>query len=132
MSGRNAVPADRGSGSHGVGVAADADPAAVVFASLVEALAGRDGVELAHGRGFGSGTLQVRGRIFAMATGGRVVLKLPAARVSELISSGEGVAFDTGRGRPMREWIALSGRAATLPLELAHEARAFVHGDADE
>jgi hypothetical protein len=84
-----------------------------MFASLVEALAGRDGAELADGRGFGSGTLQVRGRIFAMASGGRLILKLPAARVAELISSGEGVAFDAGRGRPMREWIALSGGPAT-------------------
>lgn len=74
-----------------------------MFASLVEALAGHDGAELADGRGFGSGTLQVRGRIFAMVSGGRVILKLPAARVSELVSSGNGVAFDAGRGRPMRD-----------------------------
>ena len=112
--------------------AADTRPAATLFASLVEALDGRDGAELAVGRGFGSGTLQVRGRIFAMASGGRVILKLPAARVSELVSSGEGVAFDAGHGRPMREWIALSGGPATPSLELAREALALVRGDADE
>jgi hypothetical protein len=110
-------------------MAAEADPAAVQFASIVEALAGRDGVELAAGRGFGSGTLQVFGRIFAMAGGGRVIVKLPAARVAELISSGEGIAFDAGRGRPMREWIALSGRATTPSLDLAREALTFVRGD---
>jgi len=103
-----------------------------MFASLVEALAGHDGAELADGRGFGSGALQVRGRIFAMVSGGRVILKLPAARVSELVSSGNGVAFDAGRGRPMREWIALSDGATTLSLELAREALAFVRGNADE
>jgi hypothetical protein len=103
-----------------------------MFASLVESLAGSDGAEVANGRGFGSGTLQVRGRIFAMASGGRLILKLPAVRVAELISSGEGVAFDAGRGRPMREWIALSGRPATPNLELAREALAFVGGDTDE
>jgi hypothetical protein len=117
--------------SSGAAVAADTGPSATLFASLVEALAGRDGVQLADGRGFGSGTLQVRGRIFAMASGGRVILKLPAARVSELISSGAGDAFDAGRGRPMREWIALSGGPAKPSLELAREALAFVRGDAD-
>jgi hypothetical protein len=110
---------------------ADAGPATALFASLVDALVGRDGVELAKGRGFGSGTLQVRGRIFAMASGGRLILKLPAARVSELISSGDGTAFDAGRGRPTREWIALSERAATPLLGYAREALAFVRGDAD-
>jgi hypothetical protein len=113
-------------------MAAAADPAALQFASIVEALAGRDGVQLAGGRGFGSGTLQVRGRIFAMVSGGRVILKLPAGRVSELISSGQGVAFDSGRGRLMREWIGLSDGANTLSPELAREALAFVRGDADE
>ena len=120
-----------GRSGSGAGAAADTGPAAALFASLVEALAGRDGVELARGRGFGQGTLQVRGRIFATASGGRLILKLPAARVSELILSGEGLAFDAGRGRPMREWIALSGRPATPLLELAREALAFVRGDAN-
>jgi hypothetical protein len=116
----------------GAGVGPDTGPAAALFASLVEALAGRDGAEVANGRGFGSGTLQVRGRIFAMASGGRVILKLPAARVAELISTGEGVAFDAGRGRPLPEWIALSGRSATPSLELAREALSFVGGDTNE
>lgn len=118
--------------SSGAAVAAETGPTATMFASLVESLAGSDGAEVANGRGFGSGTLQVRGRIFAMASGGRLILKLPAVRVAELISSGEGVAFDAGRGRPMREWIALSGRPATPNLELAREALAFVGGDTDE
>jgi hypothetical protein len=121
----------RKSSGGGVMVAHDRT-VATLFASLVEALAARDGAELAGGRGFGSGTLQVRGRIFAMASGGRVILKLPAARVSELISSGAGVAFHARRGWPMREWIALSGGPETPSLELAREALAFVRGDSDE
>jgi len=88
--------------SSGAAVAAETGATATMFASLVESLAGSDGAEVANGRGFGSGTLQVRGRIFAMASGGRLILKLPAVRVAELISSGEGVAFDAGRGRPNR------------------------------
>ena len=115
----------------GAAAAAGAGPATALFEKVVDAMVGLDGVELAKGRGFGSGTLKVRGRVFAMASGGRVVLKLPAARVSELISSGDGAAFDAGRGRPVREWIALSDRAATRIVGLAGEALAFVCGGAD-
>ena len=46
------------------------------------------GVTVAEGRGFGSGTLQVTGRIHAMASRGRFVVKLPRARADTLIASG--------------------------------------------
>jgi hypothetical protein len=62
-----------------------------------------------------------------MASGGRLVLKLPASRVAELITSGSGEQFDAGKGRPMKEWIAL-GEATPDDLwrTLAAEARCFV------
>ena len=81
-------------------------------------------------QGFGSGALQVDGRIFAMVSGGRLVLKLPRPRVDELLGSGLGVAFDAGKGRPMREWVALADRADVPWAELALEARTFVAGRA--
>jgi hypothetical protein len=96
------------------------------FAGLVEALAGSDCVTFGSGRrGFGSDALQVGGRIFAMVTRGRIVLKLPAPRVASLIADGTGLPFDAGKGRPMREWVALSDPSRD-PLPLALEARAFV------
>ena len=97
------------------------------FARLVDALAGRDGVTLGSGgRGFGAGSLQVDGRIFAMVSGGRLVLKLPRERVAALISTGAGLPFDAGKGRPMKEWVALADRAGESWLALAQESRAFV------
>jgi TfoX/Sxy family transcriptional regulator of competence genes len=99
------------------------------FAVLAEALAGSDGVTLGGGRGsFGAGTLQVNGRIFAMVSGGRLVLKLPKERVATLLKSGKGLAFDGGKGRPMMEWVALDEREGEQWLPLAEEARAFVAG----
>ena len=96
------------------------------FARLVDALAGRDGVTLGSGgRGFGAGALQVDGRIFAMLSGGRLVLKLPRERVAALISMGDGLPFDAGKGRPMKEWVALADRSDDRWLALANEARAF-------
>jgi len=99
------------------------------FAVMVEALAGSDGVTLGGGRGgFGAGTLQVNGRIFAMISGGRLVLKLPKERVTALLTSGAGLPFDAGKGRPMEAWVALDERQGEQWLPLAEEARTFVAG----
>lgn len=86
-----------------------------------------DGVRLGPAqRGFGSGTLQADGRIFAMARRGGLVLKLPRERVAELIASGDGAPFDAGKGRPMKEWVVISTRAEKRWPQLAAEALAFV------
>jgi len=99
------------------------------FEALAQALAGDEGVTLGSGRrGFGSGTLQVHGRIFAMVSNGEIVLKLPRERVASMLASGDGTAFDGGKGRPMKEWVAVRETSAEPILSLAREARAFVGG----
>jgi hypothetical protein len=101
--------------------------AAAMYADLVEALSAADGLTLGSGRrGFGAGALQVDGRIFAMLSHGRLVLKLPRERVAALVSTGDGMRFDAGKGRPMKEWVALDDRVGERWLPLAREARAFV------
>ena len=96
------------------------------FEALVAALADRDGVTLGTGRGFGVGTLQVAGRIFAMSNEDGLVLKLPRDRVATLIASGDGAPFDAGKGRPMKEWVVVPWGSETDTLALAREALAFV------
>jgi hypothetical protein len=99
------------------------------FAKLVRALADEPGVEVGGGRrGFGSGTLQVRGRIFAMVSHGRLVLKLPRERVAGLIAAGAGGPFDAGKGKPLAEWLALGDADDATWRDLAREAAAFVGG----
>jgi TfoX/Sxy family transcriptional regulator of competence genes len=102
---------------------------AAALRGLGEALAGRDGVTLGSGRrGFGSDALLVDGRIFAMVTRGSLVLKLPRDQVAALVAEGVGAPFDAGKGRPMKEWVALDERSEGRWLSLAREAAAFVSG----
>ena len=102
------------------------------FAELVEHFAATPGVtgpgEHADGarRGFGTDALKINGSIFAMISRGSLVLKLPAARVRELIDAGTGAPFDAGKGHPMREWLAMSGTDPAIWQELADEALRFV------
>ena len=101
------------------------------FDRLAAALADRPEVTLpgeTGGRGFGSDALRVSGSIFAMLSRDRLVVKLPRARVAELISSGAGEPFDAGKGRPMKEWVALTDADDATWLAVAEEALAFVSG----
>jgi len=98
------------------------------YAKLVDAISKRSGVtRVSEGQGFGSsGQLKVDGRIFAMLVRGELVLKLPRGRVDELVARREGVHFDAGKGKPMREWFVLSPTSRQRWLPLAEEAFDFV------
>jgi len=96
------------------------------FAPVVAALAGKRDVTRESRRGFGSGALKVNGKIFAMMTPrGEFVVKIPRARVDELVNDGIGERFEPGPGRIMNEWLALDGRPE-LWIDLAKEAYLFV------
>jgi len=97
------------------------------FESVVKALAKERGVTYG-GKGFGSSALKVGGKIFAMMSSkGEFDVKLSKARVDELVRDAAGSYFDPGRGRLMKEWLAVSaGPKRWLPL--AKEALAFGRG----
>ena len=101
------------------------------FADLVDELTGIDGVTPPPGgAGFGRSALRFRRKIFAMLVRGRLVLKLPEARVAALVAAGAGVPFDANKGTPMREWLSLDPGCALDWLPLAREALAFAGGGA--
>ncbi len=96
------------------------------FDALVAELSVVDGVAApAGGRRFGAQALRRHGRIVAMLSHGCLVVKLPRARVVELIETGRGEPFDSGKGTPMKEWVTLATDEAESRA-LVREAQAFV------
>ena len=99
------------------------------FADLVDELVGEPGVTPPRGgRGFGRSALRHQNKIFAMFVRGRLVVKLPAERVTALVADGEGVHFDANKGVPMKEWFSLDPASDHPWLSLAQEALAFARG----
>ena len=101
------------------------------FEQLVSEFAEVDDVSPpAGGRRFGSQALRRSGRIFAMLSDGCLVVKLPRARVDELVASGDGVRYDAGKGTPMKEWFMLRAESGLSWSDLAREALTFAAASA--
>jgi TfoX/Sxy family transcriptional regulator of competence genes len=77
-------------------------------------------------RAFGSTSLKTGGKIFAMLVKDRLVVKLPATRVEQLVADGIGERFDPGHGRIQKEWLSVHGSDPETWRTLAHESEAFV------
>ena|GEM_PF-222761 len=121
--------------SHGRGsvcvMAAAAETPEDRFAVLVELFLGAPGVTPPQhppgaGRTFGSSALKVNNKIFAMLCRGGLVVKLPHDRVAALIADGDGASFDAGKGKPMKEWLAVGPEDHSRWEALSREALAFV------
>lgn len=99
------------------------------LSAIAEAFAGLPGVvpPTSGPRHFGTATLRVDGRIAAMTPHEHLVVKLPAARVAELVASGEGEPFPSGRP-PMREWVAVTSDDPDVWHARVAEALRFVRG----
>ncbi len=101
------------------------------YEDLIDQLVGLPGVTPPQGgRGFGRSAVRFNGKIFVMLVRGRLVLKLPAERVSALVDDGYGDWFDANKGTPMREWFSLSPESGEPWLPLATEALEFAGGSA--
>ena len=83
-----------------------------------------DAIEL--GRALHNQGLKASGKLFAFVTRGELVVKLPADRVAALIATGDGRPFDANKGRPMREWVALSPADEAACEAHMREAASFV------
>jgi hypothetical protein len=96
------------------------------YNAVIAALIDQPGVALADGMMRSTAQLRVNNNIFAMLVRGRLVVKLPKSRVDALVAAGEGLRFDPGHGRVMKEWLSAALDSRTDWLALAEEALKFV------
>ena len=69
--------------------------------------------------------LKTKKKMFAMFSKGNYVVKLPKERVEELINSEDGLPYDPGNGRIMKEWVIIPEEHSVRWVELASEAKKF-------
>ena len=94
------------------------------YTAIVDNYADTAGVET--GRMFGSDGLKISGKVFAMEVKGRLVVKLPAIRATELVATPGAKLFDPGHGRLMKEWVEVDSNSKLDWLALTKESFAFV------
>jgi hypothetical protein len=70
-------------------------------------------------------SLKTKKKMFAMFTKGNYVVKLPKERVQELLTSGEGLPYDPGNGKIMKEWVIIPLETADKWIDYASEAKKF-------
>ena len=70
-------------------------------------------------------SLKTRKKMFAMFIKGNYVVKLPKERVEELICLGDGLPYDPGNGKIMKEWVIIPEEYANKWIEYASEAKTF-------
>lgn len=98
------------------------------YAALAETIL-NDSDATQAGKGFGADALKLRGKIFAMLTRDRLVVKLPKARVDTLIAAGYGERFDPRHdGRLMKEWLVVAPTHEGEWEALAREAMEYGAG----
>ena len=93
---------------------------------LMSAVADRPDVTV--GRALSHMGLMTGGKLFAFLKDGDLVLKLPAARIDELIENHGAERFERGQGTPMREWVVVPVSASAEWPDLTREACDFVAG----
>lgn len=98
-----------------------------LYSRLTESLLDDPAVERSTMMGYPC--LRVNGGFFASVerSTGHLIVKLPAARVGELVESGIGIPF-APNGRVFREWVACPFPDEEEWAALLDEARAFVGG----
>ncbi|MCI4345923.1 MAG: MmcQ/YjbR family DNA-binding protein [Thermoplasmata archaeon] len=86
-----------------------------------------DGAISAHRKGFGTRSMFVGRKMFAVLDRtGELVVKLPPERVAELIAGRIGRGWSPGVGAPLKEYLAIPFTHRKRWAEFAREARAYM------
>ena len=91
------------------------------YAELKAHFAGADDVTINSGKG--SQGMKLGKKMFAMFYKGDLLLKFAPERVTELVASGEGQAFDPGTGVPMSDRVLIPSARKDIWISLSEESR---------
>lgn len=80
------------------------------------------GVTVNSGRG--AQGLKVGKKMIAMFSKGDLLLKLPADRVDELVTSGRGLPYDPGNGKVLANYVLIPSSKKRSWIKLCEEAAA--------
>ncbi len=69
--------------------------------------------------------LKIKKKMFAFLNKGNITVKLPKERVTELLSSGEGLPYDPGNGKIMKEWVIIPLKDSDKWINFAKEGMRF-------
>lgn len=65
-------------------------------------------------------------KLFVMFYKGELVVKLSPERVTELVSSGEGLPHDVGIGKPMKHWVRFPVSKKDQWIQYCEESKIYV------
>ena len=79
-------------------------------------VADTEGGDVTAGKMFGSRGLRTGRKFFAIWWHEQLVVKLPPARLTELVGAGDGQPFEPMEGRRMNGWIVLADSVEWQPV----------------
>lgn len=78
-------------------------------------------VEVLKGRG--AQGIKKGGKLFVMFMKGDLIVKLPEKRVKEIISIGDGIPYDPGTGKPMKNRVLIPNSKKDLWIRYIEESK---------
>jgi hypothetical protein len=69
--------------------------------------------------------LKIKKKMFVFLNKENITVKLPKERVTELLESGEGLPYDPGNGKIMKEWVTIPLASSDKWTTYAKEAMKF-------
>jgi hypothetical protein len=76
--------------------------------------------------GSGAQGIKYGKKLFVMFYKGELVVKLSPGRVTELVSSGEGLPHDVGTGKPMKDWVKFPVSMKDEWIKFCEESKSYV------
>ena len=70
-------------------------------------------------------SLKVKRKMFVLRNKENITVKLPKERVTELLNSKEGLPYDPGNGKIMKEWVTIPLKDSDKWIDYAKEAMKF-------